>query len=481
MSTTYQEMKTINVDTLRTLYENTGFDLFTKPKVTPLGIVHTFSFPKLAMYIFRTTPVVTMRDSTHMYLYNNETGEYQMNGFSRIESAVQEILGEGCTKKIKADVVDHIKTLSYRDRESATLPLNYIPVANGILRIPPDGGNWDFTKIELIENSPEHFVINRISTPFILGVTCPEWIEILNRTLPDPKDILKLQEYFGYSLLRDPRYHKALVLQGPARTGKSTIMDILRVMLGTKNCSSVPMHDLTDKFRVTMLYGKLANILGDMAPREIRDPSKFKQMVGGDAVPMERKYEMPFNAVLYNMWLWSVNDDLPPFKYDDDAVWARLDLILFRGKQYFLGDPATDPALKYKLYPELPGILNWSLTGLARLMKQKHFTNGLDKVAVRTLWHQLSDMLGQFMYSKYTTLGPELTCTKDELYNAYVAYCMFNSLTPWSKEKLGREISLRFKGKIHSIYPGKKGEQVYSWKGVSVSINEDDDIGGMFR
>ena len=230
-----------------------------------------------------------------------------------------------------------------------------------------------------------------------------------------------------------------------------------------------------------MIYGKLANLLGDMSPREIKDPSKLKQILGGDQIKMERKFENPFNWLPSLIWIWAVNDDLPVFKYDDDAVWARFDLILFRGKQYFLGGDDTDPDIHYKLYQELPGILNWSLVGLERLRRQKYFTGGLDKSAVRALWHQLSDMLGQFMYSNYTRLGPELTCTKHELYNAYVAYCMFHNLTPWSKEKLGREISMRFKKKIHPIYPGKKGEQVYSWKGVSVTINEDDDVGGMFR
>ena len=40
----------------------------------------------------------------------------------------------------------------------------------------------------------------------------------------------------------------------------------------------------------------------------------------------------------------------------------------------FTNDRELDPFLEDKLMSELPGIFNWILKGLQRLLKQKHFT-----------------------------------------------------------------------------------------------------------
>ena len=459
----------MDVNSLRTIYQNIGIKLFYEKTKTG----ESFRSQLLSMYLTRTQPCVTMRDNGQIYVYDFNKGDYKENGKTYLVELIREILREKYVNHTAEEVINHIKVMTYKDRDDFKLPLNLIPTRNGIIEIPVDaGGKWDFSKKRLVKNSPEHFVVNRLPISYDPSAKCPRWIKFIEEIF-HPDDIKLIQEYVGYCLYRDFIYHKVLMLVGPTRTGKSTFLFILTSLLGKSNVVSIPLHDLSEKFQRVRIYLKLANILADLSKKQMKDTSIFKQMTGRDLISARRLYENSFEFIPYSKYAWSCNE-IPPVEEDDPAFFIRWKITTVNKKQYFDGAKGTDNRLSYKLVLELSGILNWALDGLQRLMEQGYFTNDDDWETTKRLWWVHSDTLGAFMYSDLISFSSDGYIYKDKFYALFCDYCEMHGASAWSKEKIGREISKRFKNQITTGYKGSAGEQKKTWEGIQEKIDVDD-------
>ena len=73
-----------------------------------------------------------------------------------------------------------------------------------------------------------------------------------------------LQEWFGYTLLCDGRFQKFLLMVGEGRNGKGVIQNLWVQMLGAENVAHVSLDQLSGRFAMQPLLGKMANICGDL-------------------------------------------------------------------------------------------------------------------------------------------------------------------------------------------------------------------------
>ena len=68
------------------------------------------------------------------------------------------------------------------------------------------------------------------ATPFAYDPSAPMpegWLKFLKEIFPDdPQSIMALQEWFGYLLSGDTTQEKILLIIGPKRSGKGTILRI---------------------------------------------------------------------------------------------------------------------------------------------------------------------------------------------------------------------------------------------------------------
>ena len=71
---------------------------------------------------------------------------------------------------------------------------------------------------------------------------------------------------------------------------------LVTALLGLENCSAVTLHDLvSNRFRAAELYGRLANIAGDLDGGWLTSTAMFKMVTGGDTIGAERKFGQPFS------------------------------------------------------------------------------------------------------------------------------------------------------------------------------------------
>ena len=81
-----------------------------------------------------------------------------------------------------------------------------------------------------------------------------------------------------------------MMFLGVPRSGKSTTANVLRVLVGKGNCSSVSLEQFKHDFRLIPIMGKLLNISGDISARVIAAEDRIKQITGSDENTLDRKH-----------------------------------------------------------------------------------------------------------------------------------------------------------------------------------------------
>jgi phage/plasmid-associated DNA primase len=207
-------------------------------------------------------------------------------------------------------------------------------------------------------------------------------------------------------------------------------------LLGKANISDVSLQQLCDnRFMPAKLYGKMANLGGDLPAIDISDTATFKGLTGGDRMTVENKYGQPFEFDNRAKLVFSTNK-LPKTPDDSYAFYSRWILIVFRhvfDVQQGTGDEGLDKKLQSP--EELSGMLNIALDGLQRL-KANGWKFSYSKTAedVELLYKRMSDPIVAFLIDACEE-NFDAYIEKAEFYNAFKEYSQKNAIKPISPKK----------------------------------------------
>jgi putative DNA primase/helicase len=246
-------------------------------------------------------------------------------------------------------------------------------VGNGLLHI--SGGP------KLLPHDPAFFGLSAVSYDYCPFVGCRRWQQFLNDLWGDATaPVQLLQEWFGYCLLPDTSQQKILAINGPPRSGKSTITRVLRELLGSRNVACPSIRSLSGQFGLWGLLDKLVAIVPDamlLRPCPALE-ELLKSISGEDAVDIHRKGLPPLTGVKLPTRIVIVSNDPPKFCDPSGALDRRI--MSLRTQRSFFGQ--EDITLTNTLLRELPGILNWAIRGWERLQSRGCFetnqTLGID-------------------------------------------------------------------------------------------------------
>jgi putative DNA primase/helicase len=358
-----------------------------------------------------------------LYVYDPDDGYYKERGEPQLAKMLAEQLENHYTMRTRSEVIGKIRALNYelqRDFDGERWKLN---VNNGVL---------DVRDRELTDHDPD--LLYRAKTPcgYDPDADAPEFEAFINQATPSEQDAKKLQEFVGYTLLHSQLpFHKALFVVGPQASGKSTFMDLVRDLHGEEAvCSVTPQELIQERFAGVELHGAIANIRNDIDDEMLKNTGKFKEIVSGDPIKVEEKRQPAFTIEPTAKHLYAANQ-LPDAAIDDDAFYRRILLVAF---------PTTvprdkrDPRLDQKLRAELPGILNWALDGLDRLLDQQGFTGDRSPQATRDTWESWGSSLGKFKDAA-VKMKPDSAVPKGKLYNAYLRFCRERGVPAISGQK----------------------------------------------
>ena len=252
-----------------------------------------------------------------------------------------------------------------RNRNKNTVMINLL---NGTLEVTE--GNCILKK-----HDPDDFITYVLDFNYDPTATAPLFHRYLERVLPDHSSREVLQEFHGYIFIRHLKLEKALVLLGGGQNGKSVQFEITKSLLGDDNVSTKSLGDLVDRDagndNRAKLQDKLLNY-GSEIRANVMDVDIFKRLVSGEPVAAREKYKTGFDLVNTCKFLFNANG-MPKEIERTDAYFRRFIIIPYDQK---ITESEKDPELHTKIIKdELPGVLNWVIGGLYRLLQQKKFSD----------------------------------------------------------------------------------------------------------
>lgn len=291
----------------------------------------------------------------------------------------------------------------------------FVAMANGIL---------DVRTRTLFAHTPEYFSFTCLPYSYDPAATQPKALQGFLRSLwpDDPEPIALIQEWLGYIVSGDTGRQKGLLLIGPPRSGKGTILWLIMMLVGAANAAGPTLASLCQQFGMAPLIGKSVANVGDARLGSSTSTTvlveRILSLIGEDEQQVDRKYRDPWTGKL-RARLTIASNELPRFVDASAAVISRL--LIAEMTNSFLG--REDEHLKDRLAAELPAILNWALDGLDRLNANGKFTRPAASADTEQELEDLASPTKAFLRDE-CTIGAGKSAVKVDMYRRWENWCL---------------------------------------------------------
>lgn len=414
--------------------------------------------------------IFTTRDDIKSEMWLYKEGIYIPQGKSFIREFCRKILEKAFTTQISNEVIAKIEadTFIEHDKFFKTNYIDEIPLENGILNI--------FTR-ELNPFNPKKIFFNKLPIKYNPKSTCPNILEHFNMILKEQDDSIVLIELIGFCLLKEYKIEKAFMFVGKGRNGKSKTLELIKRFLGAENCSNLPLFVMKhDSFSLSEVFGKMANLAGDLSSSDLKETGTIKSMIGRDTIQAKRKFLRDLIFVNHAKLVFAANE-LPRVYDTTDGFWTKWVLLEFPykfiPKKEFEKLSEEEKKDKRIMNPdiiknltteeELSGLLNLSLDGLDRLIKNQDFSYSKGTNEVKMLWVRQSDSFTSFCIDCVEE-DPEERITKKELRQQYHKYCKSHKIKGSSDKAI--KITLQSNYGVEEGRKNVMGEFVHVWEGI---------------
>ncbi len=379
-------------------------------------------------------------------LWRYAHGVYRPDGDDWARQRTRELVGERFRR-------NHLEEVSaYLRAQLPTLghapPEEFINCTNGLL---------EWRTAVLHPHSPNVLTTNQITVAWKPEAVAPRFESFLREVLPDDAVDL-VEELVGYALYAGNPFRKAVMLLGPGGNGKSVLLRLITALLAKENVATVPLQALgEDRFSAADLFGKLANICGDLDARAIERTDLFKQITGGDPIRAQHKFRDAFSFVSFALPLFSANE--APRTQDQTDAWFDRWIIVPMLRR-FEGTPEEDTGLSDKLAAEVEGVLVRAVAGLRRLMARGRFVFPPSVERAREGYRQTLDTVRAFV-TEQCHFDPDGWVDRATLYQRYKRWCREESRfalpSPTFNAHLGQAYEDRLALRTRHGRPGWRG------------------------
>ena len=314
--------------------------------------------------------------------------------------------------------------------------------ASGVNLIAFRNGIYDLATDELVPFSPDMVITNMIPWDYREEA----YSELADQTLDkiscqDPEIRKLLEECIGYCFYRHNELSKSFILTGEGANGKSTYLDMVSHVLGNQNTSSLDLCELSERFSVSSMFNKLANIGDDISDEFLQGTavSHFKKIVSGNSVKAENKGQDVFFYKPYTKLLFSANE-IPRMRNKGfSAIKRRLVIIPFNA-HFSKEDPDYDAGITWKLKTQEVAeyLIVLGLEGLKRVLDQQSFTES----------QKVKEQVDQFekdnnpvlMFLEEVPEDQILNHETKEVYARYDNFCYENGFQKMAMQTFTKEI-----------------------------------------
>jgi len=329
-----------------------------------------------------------------------------------------------------------------RQHDKKPNPERVLPLKNCLLDV---SGN----EPKVMELTDDYFTLNYLPILYDPKAKCTKWKEFLGQifqtkrlssdktewtaeaddfvevyeNVPDELSISTLQEYVGLLLTPITKYQKILGIVGPKRSGKGTIGRIIRALVGKDNVASPTLIGLTNEHGLQGLYHKTVALVSDASisggnADTLRAVERLKSITGEDSQQINPKCKAHFEVDRLRVRFVIMSNELQKLTDPTGAMASRF--IYLITTQSFFGK--EDVNLEGKLLAEIPGIFNWAVEGLIRLLKRDYFLETEAGREATAMAEELGSPVIEFV-REWCEVGPSRQIRGQELYDAYKRWC----------------------------------------------------------
>lgn len=451
------------LEQLEKMEENTPVQNFSEPGSPKLNIgqgsgsdlmqFHLMNDRGVAVGVFDAAIENYIIENQKLFIYGGIPFIYRNGCFfpdwtkAELSTSIREKIYD---RLIKSTTIDRVYRLFLTDariqktfEEINTYPAEWICFENGM---------YDPINKRMMPHDSKYCCINQIpheyhpEKPPKAGKTIEEYLNFICDGKQDTREMLL--QYMGYSLTRDTRQQKFLILTGEGGSGKSTLIKCFEMLAGQRNISNVSLTDLQQRFSSIELMGMLVNSCADLEIGALTDTSMIKKLVGEDSIKGERKGKDFVFFKNYAKLIFSTNE-LPVVKAEKTNAFYRR-LIVFPMNKV---PERKDPDLFQKLEAEKDYLLMLAVQALERMYAQKNITVASASEHEIERLRADSDTVEGFILEE---CEKEDGCRweRAELYKDYSDFCEENERQALTKNNFYK--SLRLKGYSEITSNGKR-------------------------
>lgn len=242
------------------------------------------------------------------------------------------------------------------------------------------------------------------------------WLSFLSSIWPDdPDTITMLQEWLGYLVSGRTDLQKAMLLVGPRRSGKGTLLRTCTSLVGKVNTAAPTLAGMCTNFGLESVIGTALIAVGDarLGSGTSVLVERLLSIIGEDSMQVDRKYEKHWTGKI-GARVMIASNEVPDFRDASGAIGSRF--MIAKMTRSFYDREDTD--LEAKLEAEMPGILAWALDGLDRLRANGRFTQSATSIEAREEMEESESPASQFVEAA-CVVSTEHTVPKDVLYRLW--------------------------------------------------------------
>ncbi len=336
-----------------------------------------------------------VRTGKRLGIYDPESGTYDLS-VEAVRRAMR-MYRPGLTKKEVGEIYDALVD-AVPDGFAPLLPGDWIPFANGDLHRDT---------LELHAPSPDRPFVVRYATRWVPNAPEPQYVlstgepwtlrqSILDWANGDEEQYEQLLDLLQAALEPPKTPHGVMLFDPYGRTGKGTLLRLLRALIGRGLVANLSLRDLETDAKVAQVVGR-SLILGDENPvgAFVKDSAILKSLISGDPVAINEKYEASFSIEQRYLVVQCLNGT-PDGADRTGSYWRRQTVIPFLRRFAEGTDEVRDDFVQR---PEVLEWLAWTLMQRPRLQSIRETQASLQ---LKSLTRMETDHVAQF-WSEHET------------------------------------------------------------------------------
>ncbi|MBM3929241.1 MAG: hypothetical protein FJ335_12420, partial [Sphingomonadales bacterium] len=305
-----------------------------------------------------------------------------------------------------------------------------INTANRTLRFVDDPDGWLLTDAA---HDPADLLTRVCDTEWDPDATNAMWASFMKDVLPDADVRWFFQKLMGYVATGKTDEQIFILLQGKGGDGKSTLINVLRTILGGYAAVGNVKTFLTDNNTAAgAATPELIRFVGDTRLVSLQEPKRgqalaeerVKQFTGGSPLTARANYGDEFEFEPRGKVIMEVNAR-PRISGDDDGIWRRIVIVLF--PRQFKGAGRVKGMDAKLLAAGRPGILNWVLNGI-----RGYLSEGLEPPAAVSEaieeYRRSANPFAEWLTARVDVSDPLALTLASELYADYKSWCEAESV-----------------------------------------------------